>query len=138
MRLSPLDTEMFPMQSGIAMAHLMERRFDEACAWAEKAFRDTRFVLSAPLSPQDVLLQGARTRRDAPLMKFASSTLRYDAPPSMGGSHFIVLRTSPSSRTECGWRGYRSSAAPRLRRRPTMTSKHELEAEAAFPMRGVV
>jgi TolB-like protein len=39
-RLSPLDTEMFRMQTGMAMAHLMSRRFDEACAWAEKAFRD--------------------------------------------------------------------------------------------------
>src|SRR5690606_1187054 len=40
MRLSPLDTEMFRMQMGIGMAHLMARRFDLACAWAEKSFRD--------------------------------------------------------------------------------------------------
>lgn len=46
MRLSPLDTEMFRMQTGVALAHLMARRFDEACAWAEKAFRDMpRFAL---------------------------------------------------------------------------------------------
>jgi TolB-like protein len=47
MRLSPLDTEMFRMQSGIAMAHLTAKRFDVARSWAEKAFRDTRFVLPA-------------------------------------------------------------------------------------------
>jgi len=40
MRLSPLDTEMFRMQFGVAMAHLTARRFDAARAWAEKAFRD--------------------------------------------------------------------------------------------------
>jgi TolB-like protein len=40
MRLSPLDPEMFRMQAGVAMAHLMRRRFDAASSWAEKAFRD--------------------------------------------------------------------------------------------------
>jgi tetratricopeptide (TPR) repeat protein len=39
MRLSPLDPEMFRMQAGVAMAHLMAKRFDAACVWAEKAFR---------------------------------------------------------------------------------------------------
>jgi TolB-like protein/Tfp pilus assembly protein PilF len=48
MRLSPLDTEMFRMQTGVALAHLMAKHFDEACAWAEKAFRDMpRFALPA-------------------------------------------------------------------------------------------
>jgi TolB-like protein len=48
MRLSPLDSEMFRMQTGIAMAHLVARRFDAACAWAEKASREVPFfVLSA-------------------------------------------------------------------------------------------
>ena len=40
MRLSPLDPEMFRMQTGVAMAHLMAGRFDSARAWAEKAHRD--------------------------------------------------------------------------------------------------
>ncbi|HYE43777.1 MAG TPA: winged helix-turn-helix domain-containing protein [Caulobacteraceae bacterium] len=40
MRLSPLDSEMFRMQAGVAMAHLLARRFDEACRWGERAFRD--------------------------------------------------------------------------------------------------
>jgi TolB-like protein len=47
MRLSPLDSEMFRMQTGVAMAHLIARRFDEARVWAEKAYRDVRFVLPA-------------------------------------------------------------------------------------------
>lgn len=43
MRLSPLDSEMFRMQVGIAMAHLVAGRFDPARAWAEKAFRDVPY-----------------------------------------------------------------------------------------------
>jgi len=46
MRLSPLDTEMFRMQAGMALAHLMTKSFDKACHWAEKAHRDMpRFAL---------------------------------------------------------------------------------------------
>ena len=40
MRLSPLDPEMYRMQAGTAMAHLIAGRFDAASAWAEKSFRD--------------------------------------------------------------------------------------------------
>jgi TolB-like protein len=40
MRLSPLDSEMYRMQAGTAMAHLLAGRFDTASSWAEKAFRD--------------------------------------------------------------------------------------------------
>jgi TolB-like protein/Tfp pilus assembly protein PilF len=38
MRLSPLDSEMYRMQAGMAMANLFAGRFDESLAWAEKAF----------------------------------------------------------------------------------------------------
>jgi TolB-like protein len=37
-RLSPLDSEMFRMQTGVALAHLIARRFDAASSWAAKAF----------------------------------------------------------------------------------------------------
>lgn len=48
MRLSPLDIEMFRMQTGIAFAHLIAKRFDQACAWAEKAYREVpSFMLAA-------------------------------------------------------------------------------------------
>ena len=40
MRLSPLDSEMFRMQTGVALAHLIARRFDVASDWVAKAFRD--------------------------------------------------------------------------------------------------
>jgi len=40
MRLSPLDSEMFRIQAGMAMANLIAGRFDEASSWAEKSFRD--------------------------------------------------------------------------------------------------
>jgi TolB-like protein len=40
MRLSPLDSEMYRMQGGMALAHLSARRFEEAVYWAEKALRD--------------------------------------------------------------------------------------------------
>ena len=40
MRLSPLDPEMFRMQTGTAMAHMLAGRFDVASAWAEKARRE--------------------------------------------------------------------------------------------------
>ena len=39
MRLSPLDPEMFRMQTGTAMAHLFAGRFDAASSWAEKGIR---------------------------------------------------------------------------------------------------
>ena len=40
MRLSLLDPEMFRMQAGLAMAHLLAGRFDTASSWAEKAIRE--------------------------------------------------------------------------------------------------
>jgi len=45
MRLSPLDPEMFQMQTGTAMAHMFARRFDMASVWAEKASRELPDVL---------------------------------------------------------------------------------------------
>jgi tetratricopeptide (TPR) repeat protein len=40
MRFSPLDPEMFRMQAGMALAHLLAGRFESASSWAEKAYRD--------------------------------------------------------------------------------------------------
>jgi TolB-like protein len=47
MRLSPLDSEMYRMQAGMAVAHLFARRFDTASSWAEKAFSDLPSFLIA-------------------------------------------------------------------------------------------
>ena len=40
MRLSPFDPELFRMQTGVALAHLTARRFDDAYLWAAKASRN--------------------------------------------------------------------------------------------------
>lgn len=45
MRLSPLDPELFQMQTGTAMAYMFARRFDMASAWAEKASRELPNIL---------------------------------------------------------------------------------------------
>jgi TolB-like protein len=47
MRSSPLDSEMYRMQCGTALAHLFAGRFDEAAPWAEKALRDLPSFLIA-------------------------------------------------------------------------------------------
>ena len=47
MRLSPLDSEMYRMQGGTALAHLFASRFDEAVLWAEKALRELPTFLIA-------------------------------------------------------------------------------------------
>jgi hypothetical protein len=45
MRLSPLDSEMFRMQTGVTLAHLIARRFDAASSWAAKAFRNVPILV---------------------------------------------------------------------------------------------
>jgi TolB-like protein len=47
MRSSPLDSEMYRMQCGTALAHLFAGRFDEAATWAEKSLRDLPSFLIA-------------------------------------------------------------------------------------------
>ncbi len=40
MRLSPVDPHMFNVQAGMASAHLIAGRYEEARVWAEPAIRD--------------------------------------------------------------------------------------------------
>ena len=47
MRLSPLDPEMYRMQAGTAMAHLLAGRIKAAATWAERASRDLPAFLLA-------------------------------------------------------------------------------------------
>ena len=47
MRLSPLDSEMYRMQCGTALAHLFAGRFNDAAPWAEKSLRDLPSFLIA-------------------------------------------------------------------------------------------
>jgi TolB-like protein len=59
MRLSPLDSEMFRMQTGVALAHLIARRFDAASSWSAKAFRDVpALVLPAAVGAASDALGG--------------------------------------------------------------------------------
>ncbi len=63
-RLSPFDPEMFRMQTGVAMAHLIAGRFEEATLWATKACR----ITSALVLPGVVLAvshQGGGRSEDA-------------------------------------------------------------------------
>jgi tetratricopeptide (TPR) repeat protein len=47
MRLSPLDPQMFSMQSGTAYAHFFAGRYDEAASWAQRASSPQTNYLSA-------------------------------------------------------------------------------------------
>jgi TolB-like protein/class 3 adenylate cyclase len=47
MRLSPVDSLMFMMQTAMAFAHFIAGRYDEAYAWAEKALQRNPFVSPA-------------------------------------------------------------------------------------------
>lgn len=46
-RLSPLDPEMFRMQTGTALAHFFSGNYDEAVTWAEKALANLPSLLVA-------------------------------------------------------------------------------------------
>jgi TolB-like protein/class 3 adenylate cyclase/tetratricopeptide (TPR) repeat protein len=59
MRFSPLDPEMFRMQAGMALAHLLAGRLDDASSWAEKACRDLpSFLLVAGITAASHALAG--------------------------------------------------------------------------------
>jgi tetratricopeptide (TPR) repeat protein len=47
MRMSPLDPALYQMRAGTGFAHLLAGRFDDACSWAEKAFREEPNYLPA-------------------------------------------------------------------------------------------
>jgi tetratricopeptide (TPR) repeat protein len=47
MRLNPLDPEVFRVHAGLATAHFLAGRFDEASSWAEKALRAMPIFLIA-------------------------------------------------------------------------------------------
>jgi hypothetical protein len=47
MRLSPVDTLMFMMHTGMAFAHFIAGRDDEAFGWAEKALQRNPFLSPA-------------------------------------------------------------------------------------------
>jgi Flp pilus assembly protein TadD len=82
MRLSPLDSEMFRMQTGVAMAYLVARRFDAAREWAESAFRDVPiFGVSAAVIAASYARAGRmdEARRAMADVRRLDPTLRLDA-----------------------------------------------------------
>lgn len=59
MRLSPLDSEMFRMRTGLALAHLIARRFDDASFWAARAFHEVpSHVLPGAVAAASYALDG--------------------------------------------------------------------------------
>jgi TolB-like protein len=78
MRLSPLDSEMYRMQAGMALAHLFAGRFDTASSWAEKAFRDLpSFLIPASIIAASHALAGRtdEARRAMDHLRQLDSTL---------------------------------------------------------------
>ena len=39
MRFSPVDPQMFNMQAGVAAAHFIAGRYDQACTWSERSLK---------------------------------------------------------------------------------------------------
>ena len=74
MRLSLLDPEMFRMQAGLAMAHLLAGRFDTASSWAEKAIRELSsfLIVAGVIAASHAASRAGRTKRSEPCIMFAS------------------------------------------------------------------
>jgi TolB-like protein len=88
MRLSPLDTEMFRMQTGMAMAHLIAGRYDTACVWAEKAYR---IMPHFPLAAAAVAASYALGGRREEAQRVARAILDHD--PKQTASGLVGLLT---------------------------------------------
>ena len=110
MRLSPLDPEMYRMQAGMAMAHLLAGRFDAASSWAEKAFRELpSFLMVVGIIAASHALAGrigGSATSDAAVAR--SSIPRCASPISRIGSRSAGRKISPCSRTACEEQGCRN------------------------------
>ncbi len=94
MRLSPLDPEMFRMQTGTAFAHLLAERYEVAASWAERSVRDLpSFLFAVSIIAASYALAGrvsqaqramARLRELDPTLR--ASNLR-DWIPLRGANH---------------------------------------------------
>jgi TolB-like protein len=61
LRLSPLDPFLYVVQGGIACAHFLERRYDDALAWAEQSLNEQPSWFSAARLRIAVLALSGRT-----------------------------------------------------------------------------
>jgi TolB-like protein len=79
MRLNPLDPELFRMQAGMALAHLLAGHFGAASAWAEKACGDMpTFVMAVAVIAASHALAGdaAKARHALELLRQLDPALR--------------------------------------------------------------
>jgi tetratricopeptide (TPR) repeat protein len=59
MRLSPLDPQIMAMQAGIALAHFLAGRYDEASSWTEKAmWAESNYFTTVPIAAAAYALAG--------------------------------------------------------------------------------
>ena len=68
MRLSPLDPALFSMQNGVAIAHFLAGRYDDASLRAEKSFREQPKYLSASCVVAASHALAGRLDQTAPVM----------------------------------------------------------------------
>ena len=114
MRLSPLDPEMYRMQAGMAVAHLLAGRFDDASSWAEKAFRDLpSFLMVVAIIAASHALAGRidEARRAMQHLRQLDPALRISSLRT--GSRSSDRKISPRSRTACEEQGCRNNGRSR-------------------------
>lgn len=69
-RLSPLDPEMYRMQAGVAMAHLLAGRPEDASNWAEKACRELpSFLMAVAVSAAAHAVVGRRAQANGAMAR---------------------------------------------------------------------
>jgi tetratricopeptide (TPR) repeat protein len=99
-RLSPLDPDMFRIQAGVALAHLIAGRFDMASSWAEKSTRDwpdfTGAVGIVCSKPCACRAHGRSTGRRCGIC--VNSILRCAFPVSRIGCRSVARSISPCGR----------------------------------------
>jgi tetratricopeptide (TPR) repeat protein len=106
MRLSLLDSEMYRMQGGTALAHLFAGRPDEAMPWADKALETCRAFSSSSASwPPAMPWLGEWTRRGERWAICAGSTPRFAYPASRIGCNSIARNTWQCCPMVCEERG---------------------------------
>jgi tetratricopeptide (TPR) repeat protein len=75
MRLSPLGADVFRMEVGVALAHLLAGRADEAASWAERASQHlSDFALPASILAASYARAGNNSGRSIPHFGSAIST----------------------------------------------------------------
>jgi tetratricopeptide (TPR) repeat protein len=93
MRLSPRDPQVFLMESATAFAHMCAGRYDEASAWAARAFNNQP---NFPMSPAALAASDAHAGRIEQARKTMAQLRKLD--PSLRISH--LAQWTPFRRPE--------------------------------------